>query len=153
MIVGYTTKSPTLRIMASNKVFLMKWLFNMKMSKGGSIADHLNDFNTVTSKLSSIGIKFEDEVRALLFLCSLPESWNGLVMALSNFVSGSSTLKFDDVVGAILSEEMRRKSSGETSGNALSAESRGRKMERGKSSRYRSKSRKGRSKSRSGIMC
>eukprot|EP00253_Pinus_taeda_P005334 PITA_05334 len=71
----------------------------------------------------------------------------------SNFVPRSSTLKFDDVIGAILSEEMQQKSSGETSGNALSAESRGRKMERGKSSGYRSKSRKGRSKSRSGIVC
>eukprot|EP00253_Pinus_taeda_P035829 PITA_35829 len=99
------------------------------------------------------GVKFDDEVRALLFLCSLPESWNGLVMAISNSISGSSTLKFDDVVGAILSEEMRHKSSGETSGNALSVESRGRKMERGKSLGYRSKSRKGRSKSRSGIVC
>ena len=26
-----------------------QWLFNMKMSEGGSVADHLNDFNTVTS--------------------------------------------------------------------------------------------------------
>ena len=78
----------------------------MKMSKGGSIADHLNDFNTVTSQLSSIGVTFDDEVRTLLFLCSLPESWIGLVMDISNFVSGSTTLKFDDVVGAILSEEM-----------------------------------------------
>ena len=34
---------------ASNKVFLMKRLFNMKMSKGGSVTDHLNEFNTVTS--------------------------------------------------------------------------------------------------------
>ena len=34
---------------ASNKVFVMKSLFNMKMSEGGSVADHLNDFNTVTS--------------------------------------------------------------------------------------------------------
>ena len=34
---------------ASNKVFLMKRLFNMKMAEGGSVADHLNDFNTVTS--------------------------------------------------------------------------------------------------------
>jgi len=34
---------------ASNKVFLMKRLFNMKMLEGGSIADHLNDFNIVTS--------------------------------------------------------------------------------------------------------
>ena len=34
---------------ASNKVFLMKRLFNMKMSEGGSVADHLNEFNTLTS--------------------------------------------------------------------------------------------------------
>ena len=60
-------------------------------------------------------------------------------MAISNSVSRSSTLKFDDVFGAILSEEMQRKISGETSGNALSEESRGRRMERGKSSGYRSK--------------
>jgi len=86
-------------------------------------------------------------------LCSLPESWNGLVMAISNSISRSSTLKFDDVVGAIVSEEMGQKSSGETSGNALTAETRERKMERGKSPGYYSKSRKGRSKSRSGIVC
>ena len=29
--------------LASNKVFIMKRLFNMKMSEGGSITDHLND--------------------------------------------------------------------------------------------------------------
>ena len=50
---------------ASNKVFLMKHLFNMKMSKGGSVGDHLNEFNTFTSQLSSIGVTFDDEVRAL----------------------------------------------------------------------------------------
>ena len=78
----------------------------MKMSKGGSIVDLLNYFNIVTSQLSSVGVKFDDEVRAPLFLFSLLESWNGLVMAISNSISGSSTLNFDDVVGAILSEEM-----------------------------------------------
>ena len=59
---------------ALNKVFLMKHLFNMKMSEGGSIADHLNKFNTVTSQLTSIKVNFDEEVRALLILCSLPES-------------------------------------------------------------------------------
>ena len=34
---------------ASNKVFLMTRLFNMKMSESGSVANHLNDFNTLTS--------------------------------------------------------------------------------------------------------
>ena len=33
---------------ASNKVFLMKRLFNMKMSEGGSVVDHLNEFGTLT---------------------------------------------------------------------------------------------------------
>ena len=52
-------------------------------------------------------MKFDDEVRALLILCSLPESWNKyLVMVVSSFVPTSNTLKFDDVVGVILSEEM-----------------------------------------------
>ena len=37
----------------SNKVFLMKCLFNMKMAEGGSINYHLNEFNTITSQLSS----------------------------------------------------------------------------------------------------
>jgi hypothetical protein len=119
---------------ASNKVFLMKRLFNMNMSEGGSVADHLNEFNTVTNQLSSIKVDFDDEVRALLILCSLPERWNSLVMVVSNYVSGSNTLKFDDVVGVILSEEMRRKNTGETSGNALNMENRGRQKDRGKGS-------------------
>jgi hypothetical protein len=58
----------------SNKVFLMKRLFNMKMSEGGYVADHLNEFNTVTNQLSSVKVDFDNEVRALLILCSLPKS-------------------------------------------------------------------------------
>ena len=95
-------------------------------------------------------MNFDDEVRALLILCSLLEDWNSLVMAVSNSVPSSSTLKFDDVVSVILSEEMRRKSIGETSGNALTMERRGRQKERGRSPGNCSKSKKGRSKSRFG---
>ena len=64
-----TTEKPS----ASNKVFLMKILFNMKMSESGFVADHLNEFNTLTSQLSSVKVNFDDEVRALLILCSFPE--------------------------------------------------------------------------------
>jgi hypothetical protein len=32
----------------SNKVFLMKHLFNLKIIEGGSIIDHLNEFNRIT---------------------------------------------------------------------------------------------------------
>ena len=71
-------------------------------------------------------------------------------MAVSNSIPSSNTLKFDDVVGVILSEEMQRKIIGETSGNALTMESRGRQNERGKSPGNHGKSKKGRSKSRFG---
>jgi hypothetical protein len=71
-------------------------------------------------------------------------------MAVSNYVSGSNTLKFDDVVGVILSEEMRRKNTGETSDNALNMENRGRQKDRGKGSGNHGNYRKGRSKSRLG---
>ena len=36
----------------------------------------------VTSELSSPGVNIDDEVRVVLFLCSLLERWNGLVMDL-----------------------------------------------------------------------
>jgi hypothetical protein len=102
-----------------NKVFLMKRLFNMNMSKGEFVADHLNEFNMVTNQLSSVKLDFDDEVGDPLFLYSLLERWNGLVMAISKYVFGSYTLKFYDVVGVILSVEMRLKNTSETSCNAL----------------------------------
>ncbi|KAH9325325.1 hypothetical protein KI387_005503, partial [Taxus chinensis] len=80
------------------------------LSEGDSVNDRLNEFNTVTNQLSSVGVSFDDEVRALLILCSLPKSSNTLVMVVSNFVFSPNTLKFDDIIGVILSEEMRRKS-------------------------------------------
>ena len=52
----------------------MKRLFNMKMSEGGCVANHLNEFNTITNQLSSVKLDFDDELRALLILCSLLES-------------------------------------------------------------------------------
>jgi hypothetical protein len=91
--------------LASNKVFLMKRLFNLKMIEGGSIADHLNEFNMITSQMIYLNIKFDEEVRDLLILCYLLEIWNSLIMVVSNSISGSNTLKFYDIFGVILSEE------------------------------------------------
>ena len=69
-------------------------------------------------------------------------------MAVSNSIPGSSTLKYDDVIGAVLSEVTHRKSLGRyTSGSALNAQSRGRTTERGSNSGNRGKSR-GKSKGR-----
>ncbi|KAE8735860.1 Cytochrome P450 90B1 [Hibiscus syriacus] len=132
---------------ASNKVHLMRRLFNLRMTEGASVAQHLNELNTITTQLSSVEIEFDDEVRALILLSSLPDSWNATVTAVSSS-SGNSKLKFDDVRDLVLSEEIRRRESGEAStSSALHTESRGRTSER-YSNRGRSKSR--REKSRTG---
>jgi len=79
----------------------MKKLFNLKMADCGSVNKHLNEFNTLTSQLESIEINFDNEIRAMVLLYSLPEIWDGLVMTISNFC-GTRTLKFDDAVGVLL---------------------------------------------------
>jgi hypothetical protein len=73
-------------------------------------------------------------------------------MVVSNSISSSNALKFDDGVGVILSKEMRWKSTSETSSNALNMENMGRQKDRGKGSGNRGNSRKGRSKSRLGMI-
>ena len=40
------------KTLASNKVFSVKSLFNMKMPEGGYVVDYLNEFNSITSKSS-----------------------------------------------------------------------------------------------------
>ena len=59
---------------ANNKVHLMKKLFNLKMAEGTPVTQHLNEFNTITNQLSSAEIDFDDEIRALILLASLPNS-------------------------------------------------------------------------------
>ena len=125
---------------ASNKVHLMRRLFNLRMTEGASVAQHLNELNTITTQLSSVEIEFDDEVRALILLSSLPDNWNATITAVSSS-SGNSKLKFNDVRDLVLSEEIRRRESGETSNSsALHIESRGRTSERN-SNHGRSKSR------------
>ena len=59
---------------AKNKVHLMKKLFNLKMVEGTPVAQHLNEFNTITNQLFSVEIDFDDEIHALIVLASLPNS-------------------------------------------------------------------------------
>ena len=104
---------------ASNKVYLMGYLFNLKMIEGASVTDHINEFNMIMTQLSSVRITFKDEVKALILLSSLLESWSAIVTAVSSS-SRSAKLKMDDVRDLILSEDIHRKESGESSGSALS---------------------------------
>ena len=74
----------------------MKKLFNLKKAEGTPVAQHLNEFNTITNQLSLVEIKFDDEVHALILLASLPNNREAMRMAVSNFAR-KNKLKYDDI--------------------------------------------------------
>ena len=80
----------------NNKVHLMKKLFNSKMVENASVAQHLNEFNTITNQLSSVEIDFDDEIRALIVLASFLNSWEAMWMIVSNSI-GKEKLKYNDI--------------------------------------------------------
>ena len=117
---------------ANNKVHLMKKLFNLKMVEGTLVAQHLNEFNTITNQLSFVDIDFDDEICALIILASFPNSWEAMRMEVSNS-TGKRKLKYDDIRDLILSEEVHRRDAGanKTQDQALVMENRGRNRSRG----------------------
>ena len=80
----------------NNKMHLMKKLFNLKMAENALVAQHLNEFNFITNQLSSMKIDFDDEIRALIVLASLPNSWEAMRMVVSNSI-GKEKLKYNDI--------------------------------------------------------
>eukprot|EP00253_Pinus_taeda_P015954 PITA_15954 len=124
------------------KLFLQKKLYNLRMKYGDSVTEHLNAFNIVVSQLSSVDIKISDEDKYISLLCSLPNSWDNLVIAIG---SNTIALQFDEIVSSLLTEEMRRKNMESQNGDALSVQGWSQNSNKNKSSSGRSKSR-GRSK-------
>ena len=83
----------------------MKKLYNLKMKEGASVAEHLNEFNVITSQLASVKIVLDDEIRAILLMCSMPNSWENLIVAISTSTPGRN-LKFDNVSSSLMNEEL-----------------------------------------------
>ena len=115
----------------TNIIYLKRQLYSLRM-EGTKIADHLNVFNTLIFQLSDMEVKMEEEDKAITLLCSLPDSWDHFVTSI--ILSTADSLKLESIVGALLSEEVRRKSSIETSApEAMVA--RGQSKERGEKTR------------------
>ena len=62
----------------SNKLFMKKQLYSLRMKKGKSFLQHLNVFNRILSDLLALDVKLEEEDKALLLLSSLPSSYDHL---------------------------------------------------------------------------
>ncbi|CAL0321022.1 unnamed protein product [Lupinus luteus] len=118
------------------------------MSESTSVTDHINNLNTLFAQLTSTNFKVEENERAELLLQSLPDLYDQLNINITNN-NVSDYLCFDDVAGAILEEESRRKNAEDRMEGSKQADAltmmRGRSMERessGSHNHSRSKSRR-----------
>jgi hypothetical protein len=125
-----------------NKLFLRNKFYLLRMSDGSSMTEHLNTFNTIISQLSSVDIKITEEEKCISLLCSLPDSWDRLVVAIG---SNTTTVALEDMVASLLLEEMRRKNMEGSNKDALVVRGRLIERDKGKFSGRKFKS-KGRSK-------
>eukprot|EP00253_Pinus_taeda_P026076 PITA_26076 len=85
------------------------------------VTEHLNAFNTVVSQLASVDIKIPDEDKCISLLCSLPDSWDSLVIVIG---SNATALQIDEIVSSLLTEEMIWKNMESQNGDALSVQGR-----------------------------
>lgn len=93
---------------AHNKTFLIKILVNLKLKSGKSMSQHLNDFQNINNKLTTMKIVIDDELQALLWMSSLLDIWETLVMTISNFAP-HGVLSLDVIKRSMLIAELRKK--------------------------------------------
>lgn len=92
----------------NNKLYLIKQMMGLKYKEGSYVLDHLNDYESIIQQLSTMEIKFDDEVQGLWLLGTLPENWD--TFSCNSAPNGKITLDLAKV--GVLNEEMRRKSQG-----------------------------------------
>lgn len=86
----------------------MRQLVNLKFKENGSVAEHLNEMQSIINQLATMKMVLDDELQALLLLSSLPDSWETLVVSLSNSATDGK-LTMSQVTSSLLNEELRRK--------------------------------------------
>ncbi|VFQ89935.1 unnamed protein product [Cuscuta campestris] len=93
---------------AMGKASLIRKLIKLQYKDGDSIVVHMNEFQGVVNQLAGMKMKLEDELQALLLLSSLPDSWDTLVVSLSNSApDGKMTMEM--VKASLLNEGLGEK--------------------------------------------
>jgi len=91
-----------------NKIFLNRRLYTLQMAETTSVIDHINTIRTIFSQFTTLGKQIEENERVEHLLQSIPDSYDQLIINLTNNIL-LDYLAFDDVVAVILEEENRRK--------------------------------------------
>ena len=94
--------------------------------------------NSILARFTLVGIKFDDEVQALLLISTLPDSWFGMVTTLTS-LAGPDEFTFEKIRDLIIGKNVRRRSYGELSSELLNV-IRGKRNIRGSGSKIRRRS-------------
>ena len=78
---------------ASTKMYLIRRLYSLRMKDSDSVQAHLNEYESLSSQITSQGMTIEDELRAMILMSSLPSSWETFVttVVVQIFVHGRKT--------------------------------------------------------------
>lgn len=94
------------------QTYVLKQFIGLKMSEGDTVDKHILDFRNCLAKMISAGFKLEEELLAVILLTTLPDSWSGVVHSLQEV----HPLSTNRVIGAMLTEESRKRISAQTLG-------------------------------------
>ena len=89
----------------SDKLYLKKQLYGLRMNEETTVFEHLNFFNKVISELLPVDVKIDEKDKALILLSSLPESYNLIV---TTMLYGKETLILEEVTLTLLSNKIRK---------------------------------------------
>ncbi|KAH9722963.1 Integrase catalytic domain-containing protein [Citrus sinensis] len=132
-----------------NKIFLKRKLYTLRIAESTMVTDHINTLKTPFSQFTMLGHNIEENERTELLLQSLPDSYDQLIINLTNN-NPVDSLVFDDVVASELNEESMQKNKKNRQASSQQAEAlsvtRGRSTKRGPSGSHNH----GRSKFRNG---
>lgn len=91
------------------RIFLRRKFFNIKLKEGDGMQAHINQVRELAEQLDAIGAPVTDSDIAMTLLCSLPEQYDSLIVALESRPSDDLTSEF--VASRLLAEEKRRQES------------------------------------------
>ncbi|CAK8568162.1 unnamed protein product [Lathyrus sativus] len=100
----------------SNRLLLKDQFHNLHVDEHTKVSNHLSVLNGIVYELETIGVKINDEDKALRLIWSLPSSYEHIIPIL---IYGKENLNFEEVVSKIISEERRLKGEENTSSNSV----------------------------------
>ena len=90
----------------SNKLYLKKQLYGLRMKEGTTVLEHLNFFKKIISELLAVDVMIDEEDKTLILLSLLSESYDHIV---TTILYGKKTLILEEVTTTLFSNKTKKR--------------------------------------------